>query len=369
MRIIDRHILRHFIVPFLFSIVTIALLFIVIDLFDNINQMVKYSIDPGYLLGYYLNYVPFVITQGMPIATLISIAFMFVTFNRNNEITAMRASGMSIWKILRPLFVCGILISIASFIITDRIVPDSMLNVRILKDVNFEKVKMEKKKGQHEKILENIAFYGTKGRIFYARSYNVYSQVIGDLIVHEQDTRKDVVSKTTAREVHWKDGRWVAKDAMFFKLSKDGKIIDEPFFYESEPLNIDETPIDFGKRRHQTEFMSYGELRDYIKALSFGSANAVIRLKVNLQNKVAFPFVNLVVVFIAAPFALLSGRHGSSLIGIAMVSIIAIVLIYYAFMSISLAMGNAGFLYPWFAAWVSNFLFAGGGTFVIWRMK
>lgn len=369
MRLFENHILRHFGRAFISCMLMLIFLFVVIDLFDNINQLIKYSINPSYLLAYYLNFIPYVATQGMPVAILISVVYVFVQFNRNNEITAMRASGISIWHILRPLIACGFMISIASFIISDRIVPDSMLRASDLKEMNFEKVKMEKQQKKHEKILYNVAFYGTHNRIFYAHEYSVYQNKISDLIIHEQDNNQEVVSKTTATEAVWKNNKWVAKNAMYFKLSKEGKILEEPYFYEEEALNIDETPADFAKRRHQTEYMSFAELKQYIYYLSFGSSSAVLKLKVDLEHKLAFPFANVVVVFIAAPFALIGGRHKSALIGIAMVAIILLVLSYYAVMSIALAMGKAGIMHPIAAAWFANVVFALGGTIVIFRMK
>jgi lipopolysaccharide export system permease protein len=294
--------------------------------------------------------------------------FSLGIFSKNNEIIAMRASGVSLFRILIPLIAIGFLISTAIFIINDRVVPNSTMNAAIIKDEKIEKARMEKKlKKKGEKTLENIAFYSKNNRIIYARRYHVYRQKVMELIIYEEDENQNVVSKTAVEEAQWEGNRWHGKNIMFFHLDDNVRIIGEPEFYEDKYLDIPEKPADFKKRRHQTEFMSFAELNKYIKHLSFGSGAAIRNLKVDLNHKVAFPFVSLIVILIASPFALVHTRKGGVFAGIGMS--IFLIAAYYVVMSVSLALGKADFIPPILAAWFANILFASIGMLFIVRYK
>jgi lipopolysaccharide export system permease protein len=348
------------------------MLYIVIDLFDKVNEMIENNVDLMVLFPYYLSYVPLIFVQITPIAVLIAIMYSLGTFSKYNEITAMQASGISLLRILAPLIVAGFLISVIVFIVNDRLVPESTINASEIKEERIEAAKKEKKRKRGEKILENIAFYGEGNKIIYARRYSKYADKINDLIVHAEDDNQNIVSKTTATEAEWRNNRWYGKNIMFFHLDNTGRIIGEPEFYEERYLNIMETPVDFKKRRHQAdfmsfEFMSFKELKEYIERLSFESGPTIRNLQVALHQKIAFPFVSLIVVLIASPFALVHTRKGGVLVGVGIS--IALVLGYYALMTISLAMGKAGFLPPVIATWLTNVLFAFIGFQLIIRHK
>lgn len=372
MKILDRYLLKHFIGPFLFCLLMFILLYVVIDLFDKLNEMIENNVDLGILFPYYLNFIPLIFVQMTPIAVLISTMYSLGTFNRHNEILAMQASGMSLLRILRPLIITGFLISVATFIVNDRVVPSTIVNASEMKEKKIDAAKRKKKQRKGEKILENIAFFGEGNKIIYARRYSVYSNKIVEFIMHSEDENQNIVSKTTATEVQWDGGKWLGKNVMFYHLDSTGRIIGEPKYHEEKYLDIKEAPVDFRKRRHQTqfmsfEFMSFAELKGYIERFSFESGPTIRNLKVALHQKVAFPFISLIVILIAAPFALVHTRKGGLLVGVGVS--IALVFGYYALMTISLAMGKAGFLHPIISAWLTNILFACIGLFLIIRHK
>ncbi len=367
MKIIDRYLLKHFLLPFFFCLVTFVLLYAVIDLFDKLNEMLENNVDLLVLVPYYLNFIPIIVVQTSPIAVLVSIMYSLGTFNRHNEITAMRASGISLLRILSPLIVGGVLISVAVFVINDNIVPGSTMNISDIRQDKIEKAKIEKKRKKGEKLIENIVFYGIDNKIIYARRYFVYKKVLEGVIIHAQDKYHNVISKTTATEAQWKDGRWLGKNVMFFELDSVGRIKGEPLFSERKYLDIKETPLAFEKMRYQTEFMSFAKLREYIERLSFEGGATIRNLKVDLNQKVALPFANLIVVLVASPFALAHTKRGGVLVGIGIS--VALVFSYYAVMSISLALGKAGFIVPALAAWMPNVIFAALGIILILKYK
>jgi lipopolysaccharide export system permease protein len=372
MRIIDRYVLKHFIGPFIFCLLIFVLLYVVIDLFDNLNEMIENNVDLLILLPYYLNFVPLILVQMVPIAVLIAIMYSLGTFNRYNELLAMQASGISLLRILTPLIATGFLISVVILIINDRVVPLTIVNASEIKEGKIETAKIKKKRRKGEKILENIAFYGEGNKIIYARRYYVYKSKIEEIIIHDQDENQNIVSKATAQEAEWKGVGWLGRNVMFFRLGNSGRIVGDPEFYEEKYLDISEKPADFRKRRHQAafmsyEFMSFAELKEYIDRLSFERGPTIRNLKVALNQKIAFPFISLIVVLIASPFAMVHTRKGGILVGIGIS--VALVLVYYAVMTISLALGKAGFIPPLISAWLTNVIYATIGFTLIIKHK
>ena len=372
MKILDKYLLRHFIVPFIFCLLMFIFLYVVIDMFDKLNEMIENNVDLGVLLPYYLNFAPLIFVQVAPIAVLIAAMYSLGTFSRYNEILAMQASGISLLRILRPLIAAGFLISVVVFMVNDRVVPQSIINASEIKEEKIEEAKKKKKRKKGEKILENLAFYGEGNKIIYARRFSVYSDKIEELIIHAEDENQNIISKTTAQKAEWQNNRWRGKGVMFFHLDNNGRIIGEPEFHEEMDLDIEESPVDFKKRKHYTdfmsfEFMSFKELKEYIERLSFETGPTIRSLKVALNQKIAFPFISLIVVLIASPFALVNTRKGGALVGVGVS--IALVLGYYAIMTISLAMGKAGFVPPVVSAWFTNVLFATLGLLLIIRRR
>jgi len=372
MKIIDKYLLKHFIGPFLFCLMVLITLYIVIDVFDKLSEMLESNVDLKILFPYYLNLIPLMFVQMAPIAVLVSIMYSLGIFNRYNEILAMQASGISLLRILSPLIIAGLFISIVVFVVNDKVVPGGTINASEIKEEKIEKAKIKKKLKKKEKILENIAFYGKENKIIYVRRYSVYDNKINEIIIYTQDENQNIVSKTTAQEALWENNRWRGKNVISFHLDSIGHIIGEPEFYEEKYLDTKEMPLDFKKRRHQAgfmsfEFMSFKELKEYIERLSFEKGPMIRNLKISLNQKIAFPFVNLIVVLIASPFALVHTRKGGVLTGIG----ITIVLVsgYYAVMTISLAIGKAGFLHPLIAVWSTNILFALIGLMLIIRHR
>ncbi len=354
--------------PFLFCLLTFILMYISFDLVNNLNEMVESRLDFLVLIPYYLNLIPFMFVQTAPMSVLVAIMYSLGIFNKNNELLAMRSSGISLLHILMPFIMMGLLISVTVFIVNDKVVPISTMTSAKIKDEKIEKARLSKKIKKHVELeLENIVFHGKKNRMIYARRYSVYQQKISELIIYNQDKEQSVISKITAVEVGWKNDRWHGKNVVFFSLDKRGRIVGEPEFHEDAYIDIEETPVDFRQRQNQTEFMSYEELKKYIGYLSFVGGLTVRKLEVDLNQKLAFPFTSLIVILMASPFAFRTSRKSGVILGICMS--LAMVVGYYVIMSMSLAFGKAGFLSPVLAAWLPNIIFASTGIILIIKNK
>lgn len=361
MRILDKYIVKNFLQPFLYCLILFVFLYVIIDLFEHIDDLIKQKIDWYTLLVYYITFIPTIFVQTTPVAMLVATIYSLGNMNKNNEITAMRASGLSFFGIIAPLLLIGFVASILVFIVNDEIVPKaSMINTRIRQE------KMEIDKKNKQKIIENLALYGTKNRLIFMRSFDTESKKISEIIIQESDESANLLSKIDAKEAQWTGENWLFKNVIISKLGSSGEIVGDPQFFQEKIVDMDETPEDLEKKEWRSEFMNYAELSNYIKQFPVASFRTLKKLRVELDHKIAFPLTSFIVIIAASPFALIS-RRGGALIGIGLSLLMG--LSYYAVMSISLALGKSGLLPAFISAWFANFLYLGIGIYLLRKIS
>ena len=180
--------------------------------------------------------------------------------------------------------------------------------------------------------------------------------------MHEHDASENLVSKITAQSGTWTGNGWLFSKVIVYKIDNSGRMLAEPQFFDEKTIIMKEKPSDFANREWHAEYVSYKELKRYIKNFKGVSTRLVRSLLVDLHYKVAFSVISLIIILIGAPFALVTTR-GGVLVGVGMS--IAIGLLYYAFIAISLAFGKAGILPPFIAAWLGNIVFGVLGIHLI----
>lgn len=349
MKIIDRYIIRGFIAPFLYCLFIFLFLYVIIDLFGHLDEIIKQDIPFSVVKTYYLSSLPLVFVQATPFAVLLATVFLLGNLSRNNEIVALRASGVSTLRIISPLLFLGILMSIAVFFVNDTVVPEASVTSRTIKEMKLEK---SQKEGPDR--LENITVFGKDGKMFYARYYDVQNKILQDVIILEHDVNQVLRRKITAEKMEWLGEKWRFHDCGIYRFDKDGAIVGEPLLFKSKILRFYEKPENLLKHQTQPEFMNYSQLREYIHLLSLGNEQTANKLFVDLHQKVALPFMNVVIMLIGIPFALKRRRAGAFMsMGIS----IGIALSFYGINAISIALGKGGFLPPFVAAWAANAIF------------
>jgi lipopolysaccharide export system permease protein len=359
MKIIDRYIAKGFLSSFLWCLFVFVIMAVIIDIFSFIDDIVKYKIPLQSVIAFYFYYIPTIFVQIMPMAALLSTIYMLSNLNKNNEIIAMKSSGVSLWRILTPLLVLGFLISAFTFMINDRVIP---LTSKVSQMIRREELEKYKAGDKQLKVIENVAVYGTGNRIVFARTYDTVNKKLSDIIIHEHDVGENLVLKITANSAIWTGAEWKFIKVIMYKVDNAGKMLGPPTFYSEKIIPLKERPRDFANKELKADFMSYGELRNYIENFRGSGLKITRNLLVDLNYKLAFPFISLIIIMVAAPFALLTMR-GGVMIGIGMSIVIG--LLYYAVIAISLAFGKAGILPPAVAAWSGNVIFTGVGIYLL----
>ena len=358
MRIVDRYLLRSFIWPLAYCLVLFSVLFVVIDSFNHLDDYIHHSVSIKIILTYYYYLFPSVLVQIIPISVLVAILFGLGNLNKHNEITAMKASGVSVFHVLSPYIFLGILISFSIFLLNETTVPQYTLNSTAI----MEGLILKGKKNFEERALKNVTLYGKEKRIYFAREFEIYNQTLHDVVVLEDKQGQTVKSKLTAKKAQYENNRWIFYDAMRYEMDNRGDMVGEPIFSSRLEMELPETPSDFIHEASQVEFMNAKQLRSYIHNLKGSSQKLTRKLWVDLHQRIAFPFISLIVILIGAPLAVRSER-GSVMRGIG--TSFVVVLLYYGVNSICLALGKGGYTTPFLAAWSGNLLFALIGIYLI----
>ena len=362
MRIIDKYITKYFLAPFFYCLSIFIFLYIIIDLFGHMDEILKQAIPIIILQEYYFSMIPFIIMHTAPVAALISTIYVLSTMNRYGEITAMRATGISVSRILMPFIYIGLGISILIFALSEKVMPQAMKNVQFIKENYIDK--NEKTKIGNKKIINNIALYGKNNRLIFIDSLDCSNKTSKGITILQQDKKGNILSKMNAQEGRWVEKKWLFSNILIYKLNNKGMVKGNPVFFEEKSFDM-ENPADLISKGINYEFMSFENLWSYIKNFPLTSPKIITKLKVDLHQKISFPFTSLVVILIGAGFAIkVSERHRSTaLIGIGISAVIGF--IFYAAMATCLALGKSGFLPPFISAHLANIVFAGIGILLI----
>jgi len=361
MKIIDRYIFGKFVIPFLYCLAMFISLYIIIDLFGHLDEILREHVSLRILMSYYASFIPFIFVQSAPMSMLLSTIYLLGDLNRHNEIIAFKASGINSWKLMKVILYTGLLTSILVFAVNDRIVPKTSAISSSIKQDRIENIK----KHGTGKAVKDLALYAVGNRIILVRYFDTEKNILKDLLIHQHDRRQNLTYKVTADSATWKDGKWYGRSVSTHRLDSAGRIIGDPSFYERALIEIEETPEQLLSQRWSTDLMTYGQLASYVKRFGKASAKTQRRLLVDLHHKIAFPLVNLIIILVGASFAL-KVKRGGALTGIGVSVIIG--LGYYALMAISLALGKGGILPPFLAAWLANITFGGMGLFMMRRV-
>lgn len=358
MRLLDRYLVGQLLRATVSCLAFLTVMFVVVDSFNNLDEFIQHKASAALVAAYYLWLVPSVLLQIVPVATLVSLLFVLGNLNRHSEITALRASGISTAQILGPYLVVGLLLSLGLLYAGETVGPRSSLTSTAILNGLI-------KKGRHdlrERSIDNVTLYAKDNRIIFAREFEVIKQALHDVVILDDDPDRTIHAKITAKHAAYEDGLWVLREAMRYELNDQGDIVGEPVHSPDMMVDLGAKPEDFLREASQVDFMSAGQLRDYIDHLRGTSRKLVRRLWVDYHAKVAFPFACLVVILVGSPLAM-KHRRGGAMVGAG--TSLVVIACYYAFHSVCLAMGKAGILPPPVSAWLSNLAFAAAGLYWI----
>jgi LPS export ABC transporter permease LptG/LPS export ABC transporter permease LptF len=363
-RILDEYVIREFINVFFLVLAGFVLLMLVFTFFELVGDILRNHISLAVVGEYLVNLTPNMLYSIAPLAVLIAVLVTFGVLNRNSEIIAMKATGISLYRLVIPIVSISAILAASLFLFDEFYLPQANRRQEALRSTikgrppqTFLHPEQKWIFGQQEP--------GGPGRIFYYQFFDPDQNEFANLSVFEFDPHTFSLSRRIfAARVFWDpdSSAWQFQHGWERKLTGANVTEYRDFTTTSFP-EIHEEPGYFKKESLQSQEMNFGQLDRYIRDLR-QSGFDTMRLRVALWHKVAYPLVAIVMAVLAIPFALTMGRRGS-LTGIAVA--IGVALAYWVVDGLFGAMGYVNYLPAPLAAWSSDVLFGLTGGYLLLR--
>lgn len=347
MRIIDRYFIKQFLQTLLFALAAFVLIFVVIDLMENLDDFIDHNVSNLLIMEYYLYFIPEIVRLMLPVATLLSCLFTVGKMANQNELTAVKSAGVSLYRIMAPYIVTGLIISVFSIYFGGYIVPKA----------NKGKVFIEQNYMKKDVVYAgtNILFQDTRTRIVSIFYYEPQTLSANQVSIQEfsRDDLTKMVSRIDASRMQYDSLKkvWNIYDGTKRTFSGDFENVERFSVMPRKDLNFQ--PKDLMTSQQKPEEMTLTDLRKFYQNQQ-RTGNDPTRTLIEYHSRFSFAFASVIVLFLGLPLASIKKRSGLALqFGISLL----FTFIYLGLMQISQAFGKNGVLNPILTAWSANILF------------
>jgi len=359
MNILDRYVLKEFVKLFCLIVVSLICLYLIVDFFERIRMFLSNHASLGQILSYFSFTVPTILAQMIPVGILLAALLTFGMLSKHSEITAMKANGVSLYRIALPVIICSLVVSGFSFLLSEFVTPYTNQKAKYIKLIEVQK---RQKLGSFK---NNQIWYRGQEGIYNFSMFDPETGTLRGIRISYLDRDMNLTMRIDAREAQWKEGKWTFHDLLITTFPKD----EFPYltFRESSIIDLPETPADFMIVQKDADEMGYWDLRQFIHKVQSEGYDAT-RYLADMQGKIAFPFVCVILSVLGLSFSLLrQERRG----GVAQ-SIGAGIVIgfsYWIVFAFALSLGRSGTIPPLLAAWTANILFGIAALVLLLRIK
>jgi len=358
--ILDDYVLRDFGMNLAMVVAAFLMLLLVFTAFELLGDILRNQISPLIVGAYLLNVSPYFVYNITPLSILLAVLITLGVMQRSNEITAIKTTGISIYRIITPLLVASAILATGLFFADQFYLPHANKRQDALRNM------IKGKPAQTYLNPDRKWIFGQHSDIYYYELFDSDRDQFGRLAVFQFDPATFQLTKRIyADRAHWEESlqRWVCTQGWERDL-RGPAIEDYRTFDVATFPTVSEPPTYFKKEVKQSSEMNYEELRRYIRDLQ-QSGFDVVRLRVQLQKKLAFPIITLVMAVLAIPFSLSTGRRGA-ITGVAVA--VGIAVVYWTVAGLFEAMGNINQLPPVLAAWSPDLIFALVGGYLVLKV-
>lgn len=358
MRLLDKYVLKQYLKTFLNIEMAFFVLFIVIDLFDRGPRLMRNGANTYNMVLYFVMRIPYLTVMTAPIAVLLSGLFLMSGLSKYHESIAIRAAGISIFRMTLPVMLFCMLFSGFMLWFADTILPKA----QTYQDYIYH-VKIKKGKISDVKMRSNISYKGNNNTLYNIGFFDGYKNLLRDIEITKFNPETGLMQKRIkASQAIWKQNKWEFEKGGVFYFDEKGKNYKSDFFETTFLDSIEVKPIDFVRSAKKPMQMNYSELKNYIKRLKrIGEKTS--QYEVDLFNKISFPFANFVIILFCVPLASTSVRSKSR--GIIFLMGLIITFVYMSAMRISISLGYSGAYSPLTAAWLPHIIFFALGIYFV----
>ncbi|WP_420633840.1 LptF/LptG family permease [Candidatus Palauibacter sp.] len=357
MKLLDRYMALQFLKTVAVCAIGVPLLFVVIDLADNIDRFIDQGASKWHVALHYIYQFPYQSLLGSPIAALLGSVFTISAMSRRSEVTAAKAGGVSFYRLGLPMLIVGVVLSFAGLALTEVIAVTTRKSAEVL----------VQEENRSQSIRQSFVYRGDDGYVYKVRQLDTRAGQMEDVQIERKGTGADFptmhIAAATAR-YDSASSRWVLEDGWVRRFFGP----DRELSYEFRQIfvrQLDESPDELQARPKEPDEMRYAELGRLIEAVerSGGSTN---QLRTSRAFRVAFPFAMVVIIVFGMPLAHSNRRGGApTSVGIALGTTI----LFLTLARIAESMGAGGALSPTLAAWLPNAIFLIAGLLLFTRLR
>lgn len=357
--ILDRYILREFGKVLALVLISTAALFVIVDYTDLSGDIRANHIPFHTVFAYYRFTIFQILNWTLPISVLVATLVTFGLLSKSNEVTAFKASGMSLFRVSMPVMAIAMVISGLAYLMLDYVLPYSNQRVDQLRN------RIKGKKAVAAQNQQKLWFLGKGRYIINFLSYDREAKQLSQVQVFEfHPAEFRLTRRVYAQRAKWDGEGWVFERGWMRSFGDNNTSTFTPIV---RPLRLfyAERPDDFATEAKAPDQMTFAQLRRYIETIR-GSGYAAEELTVKLYQKTSWPFISMVMALIALPFAFRIGKRGA-LYGVGIALVLGI--FYWMVYAIFTKFGEVGNLHPLLAAWSANVLFAIAALYMFLRVE
>jgi len=346
--LLDRYVFRSFMGVFFVVQLGLVSIFLVANLTETMDSILENSIGVEVVLDYYKYLSLQAYYDVAPIAVLLTTLITFGMLSRSNEVTAVKALGVSLYRLSIPAAVAAAAITLVSFALEAAVLPASNQKVARLKDqIGGEKIRTYRR-------ADRNWLFGQGRYIYNYRAYDGAGQALSNLQVFEFDDETfELTRRLYSSRAEYVGDAWLF-DAGWTAVFSRGKVVDFSKFDTPAIDAYPETPDYFESEFRLPQSMNYPDLKRYIESIESSGRN-VPQMLVALYKKISFPVICFVMALVALPFSFRLGRKGA-LYGAGFGVMLGMV--FFGVFAFFTTLGETGALPALAAVWSPNIAFA-----------
>ena len=359
MSILDRYVLKKFLVPFAYCFLGFVGIWFIFDLADNLQDFIQGQATFEVLLGYYASQVPEIIVIALPLGTLLALLYSLSAMSRANEIISMLGAGRSVVRILIPLMAVGVVLSCVNAYFNYESAPQATgMKKTVVGDIKRGRKKERAISGHLFKNRED-------NRVWFAARLYLDKGTLEGVQIVQHDASGHIRQQWYASSATFdpNTATWHLENARHIEMEPNGDITKTELLDQMTVEGFSETPWRVASSRMNADYLSVPELRDYLNYNSDFPETRLAPYRTHLYYRWALPTVCFLVVFVAAPCGIVYSRRGV-LGGVALAIALFFGLVLLS--SLFIALGKGSRVSPFVAAWGPMIAFFAAGIYLLW---
>jgi lipopolysaccharide export system permease protein len=357
MSIIHKYIIKEIFKYFALILILVIGIYLLVDFFEKLNDFMEVELPITRLLFFLILKLPLVAAQIIPVSMLLSILTVFGLMTKNNEVIALKSSGISVYHLLRPILSTGLLLSSVLFLIYELVVPltESRANRIQIQEVDRESIVQTR---------ENNIWVKGRRTIIHIKHYDPLNQSIFGVSVFYFDQDFNLQKRMDSQQGRFLKNRWHLVDVMEQTRTQQNEF--NIAIHETLVAALDIKPDDLTVALKLSEAMNFHDLYEHIRSIEAEGYDAK-RYWVDLHAKIAFPFACIILCVVGMGISLRSVKKSALNLNIAVG--IGVAFFYWVMHSFCVSIGYGNILPAVIAAWVTNIIFLCSGIILLFNAE